>query len=424
MKYVSTRGNSAAVTLAEAIVHGLAPDGGLYVPETMPRLDAEALRGASQTEVGVAVLNAFRGPTDPDASSAIERAFRDEVRLARLDDTTQLLELYWGASAAFKDYGAQFLGVYLPQCHRAVHPQGGRVTVMVATSGDTGGAVAAAFWRKRDVDVFVLYPHGRVSPRQEHQLCAWGENVQAIAVNGSFDECQALVKAAFSDPYWTEGRFLTSANSINIGRLLPQVVYYAWASLQHATPPSFIIPTGNLGNALACIWARELGFPIGEVVLATNANPTLQQYYDTGEYSGRASIATLANAMDVGAPSNMERVAHLYPTHAAFKSALHVVSTDDDTIAAMIAIAAQTMGRVLDPHTACAMHARASLHDADGHWIVVATAHPAKFETIVEPLVGAEVPLPPALAETLNRATANVRIEPTLDALRLVQPPS
>lgn len=420
MRYVSTRGNSPAVSLAQAIVHGLAPDGGLYVPEEMPRIDADSLRGGSQVEVGHAVLNAFRGPSDPDATAAIEHAFRDPVRLEQFDQDTQFLELYWGASAAFKDYGAQFLGKYLPACHRAVHPAGGRVTVMVATSGDTGGAVAAAFWRVPNVDVFVLYPHGRVSPRQEHQLCAWGENVQAIAVNGSFDECQALVKAAFTDPHWTDGRFLTSANSINIGRLLPQVVYYAWASLQHPTPPSFIIPTGNLGNALACIWAKELGFPVGDIVLATNANPTLLHYYESGDYQGRPSIRTLANAMDVGTPSNMERLQRLYPTHAAFTGAVRVVSTDDETIAATIALVAKSSSRILDPHTACAMHARATLHDHAGPWILAATAHPAKFETIVEPLIGREVPLPPALTEILRRAVSNVRIEPTLDALRAV----
>ncbi len=418
MSYISTRGNSPAVSLAEAIITGLAPDGGLYVPAQMPRIDARALAGATQVEVAQAVLGAFRDERSPPTDAAIAHAYRDAVRLADVGDDTHVLELYWGASAAFKDYGAQFLGEYMPACHKTVNPDGGRVTVMVATSGDTGGAVAAAFWGKPDVDVYVLYPEGRVSDRQEHQLCAWGDNVQAIAVRGSFDECQALVKGAFRDPFWTEGRFLTSANSINVGRLLPQVAYYAWASLQFETAPSFVVPTGNLGNGLACMWARELGFPIGDIVLATNANRTLLDYYATGEYAGRASVTTLANAMDVGDPSNVERARHLYPTHAEFASNLSVARVEDDTIREVIAAGESTWGRVFDPHTACAIHVREQLDG--GPWVVAATAHAAKFESIVEPLVGHEIELPPALGEILERPTHSLAIDATAAALRSV----
>ena len=418
MSYISTRGQAPPATLAEAIVAGLAPDGGLYVPDEMPTVDAASLRGATQTEVAQAVLRAFRDDGSPDTDAAIAHAYRDEVRLADVGRDTHVLELYWGASAAFKDYGAQFLGEYLPACHRVVHPEGGRVTVMVATSGDTGGAVAAAFWRKPGVDVFVLYPQGRVSARQEHQLCAWGDNVRALAVRGSFDECQALVKGAFRDPFWTEGRFLTSANSINVGRLLPQVCYYAYASLQFDDAPSFVIPTGNLGNALACIWARKIGFPIGRIVLATNANRTLLDYYESGRYEGRASVETLANAMDVGDPSNMERARWLFGDHARFVEELTVVRVEDDAIRDAIARGPADWGRVFDPHTACAIHVREKLEG--GPWVVAATAHPAKFESIVEPLVGHTVELPPALSEILERPASNVVIDPTAEALRSV----
>lgn len=419
MNYVSTRENSPAVSLAEAIVTGLAPDGGLYVPEVMPKLDAALLRGASQVDVGRTVLAAFVDEASPDAGDAIAHAYRDPVRLSPCGYDTSVLELYWGASAAFKDYGAQFLGEYLPACHRRMHGEGSeRVTVMVATSGDTGGAVAAAFWRKPDVDVYVLYPQGRVSARQEHQLCAWGENVQAVAVRGSFDDCQRLVKGAFADPFWTTGRFLTSANSINIGRLLPQVVYYAWASLQFDEAPSFVVPTGNLGNALACLWARELGFPIDRIVLATNENETLLEYAETGVYRPRPSVPTLANAMDVGDPSNMERVRCLYPGYDAFVRHLSVVAVNDETIREVIATGEQRWGRVFDPHTACAIWARDQFDG--GPWVVAATAHPAKFESIVEPLVGHVIELPPALAEILERPASHLLIDATADALRTI----
>ena len=422
MRYVSTRGAAPAVGLAEAIVAGLAPDGGLYVPDEMPRIDPAPLRGATQIEVGQAILRAFTTNSDPSPADAIAHAYETPVALTRCRDDTHVLELYWGASAAFKDYGAQFLGEYLPKCHAHLHPDGGRVTVMVATSGDTGGAVAAAFWKKPSVDVFVLYPDGRVSPRQEHQLCAWGDNVRSIAVRGSFDDCQALVKGAFTDPHWSDGRFLTSANSINIGRLLPQVVYYAWASLQFESTASFVIPTGNLGNALACMWARQIGFPIGRIVLATNANRTLGDYYESGVYEGRSSIATLANAMDVGDPSNMERARILYPTHERFVASVDVYSVGDEAIREEIREGEVRWGRVWDPHTACAIHVRESL-DA-GPWVVAATAHPSKFETIVEPLIGHVVDLPPALASILERPMRKEVIEATASDLRGVETPA
>lgn len=424
MKYVSTRNpTDTGISLAEAVVAGLAPDGGLYVPEEMPTIDAEALVGKDQPTVGRAVLAAFRDEASHDCGPAIEHAYQWPVKLEEIGEptpkhgATAILELYWGPSSAFKDYGAQFLASYMPG---GLEP-GQRVTVMVATSGDTGGAVAAAFHRKLNVDVYVLYPDGRVSARQEHQLCCWGDNVKAIAVRGSFDDCQRLVKGAFKDDFWTRGgRFLTSANSINVGRLLPQVVYYAWSSLEyrrrHGAAPSYIVPTGNLGNALACVWARQIGFPIERIVLATNANETLADYYRTGEWGPRESIPTLANAMDVGDPSNMERLRALYPDHASFVANIHVETVTDDEIEEVIRNGESEWGRVFDPHTACAIRARERLGGA--HWICAATAHPAKFETIVEPLVGHEVDLPPALAALMDRPTTKVTIEPSAEELR------
>ncbi len=424
MKYVSTRNRDAeGVSLAEAIVTGLAPDGGLFIPDSMPSMSTERLVGASQAEVARAVLSAFRDDASPDPSAAITAAYEWPVRLAEIGENTAVLELYWGPSSAFKDYGAQFLAGYMPSALESLGRAGDRLTVMVATSGDTGGAVAAAFWRKPGIDVYVLFPEGRVSARQEHQLCCWGDNVRAIGVRGAFDDCQRLVKGAFADPFWTEGRFLTSANSINVGRLLPQVTYYAWSSLdyreRHGATPGFVVPTGNLGNALACVWARELGFPVGDIVLATNANETLVDYYDHGNWAPRESVPTLANAMDVGNPSNMERLFALFEDHAAFRANLHVERVDDDTIREVIADGIERWGRVFDPHTACAVEARTRV--GGDHWILAATAHPAKFETIVEPLVGRTIELPPALVELLERPTSKVTIDASAEALRGVE---
>lgn len=413
MKYVSTRGGAPAVDLSAAILAGLAPDGGLYVPESMPQVDVDAIpMDASAQQIALAVFEAFGAE---GAARAAEAAFGIPIELVDVGRGTHVMELYWGPSSAFKDFGAQFLASWFADQHL---PE--PVTVLVATSGDTGGAVAAAFWRKPNVEVFVLFPKGRISDRQAHQLTCWGDNVHAFAMRADFDACQRIAKQSFGDPFWSEGRHLTSANSINIGRLLPQAAYYAVASLryarEHGRQPNFVIPTGNLGNALACIWAKEIGFPIGDIVFATNANETLLDYWESGEWEPRASVATLANAMDVGNPSNMERLFHLVPDHAEFGRRFRVFEVGDDTIREVIAAGEERWNRVWDPHTACAIWAREQLEGED--WVVVATAHPAKFETIVEPLVGHTVDVPPALAESLSRPTRVVEIDADADQLK------
>ena len=418
MTFLSTRGQAPTISLRAAVTAGLAPDGGLYVPEAMPRIDlasgpAPLRRETDIQTIARAVVGAFGGN---DTGAAVDAAFSWPLPLIDIGRDTAVLELYWGPSAAFKDFGAQFLGAYMSE------QRSQRLAVLVATSGDTGGAVAAAFHGKPDTDVYVLYPKGRVSARQEQQLTCWGDNVTAIAVRGTFDSCQRLVKQAFGDPAFTRDRALTSANSINIGRLLPQVAYHAVASLhylqRHGQEAGFIVPTGNVGNALACLWAQEMGFPIREVVLVTNANRTILDYRDTGTWQPRDAIATLANAMDVGAPSNMERLFHLMPEAERFAASIPVFSVADETIRRVIADGERDWGRVFDPHTACAMAAREQL--SRGHWVVAATAHPAKFETVVEPLVGHAVELPPALAELMDRPTEHQEIAPDLDELRLL----
>ncbi len=294
----------------------------------------------------------------------------------------------------------------------------------MATSGDTGGAVAAAFDGRPGMRVVVLFPDGRVSDRQAHQLSCWSDNVLSLRVAGSFDDCQTLVKAALGDKTLSHSYRFSSANSINIGRLLPQASYYAYASLAHyrahGDRPGFIIPTGNLGNALACIMAREMGLPIGPIVLATNANRTIPDYFESLEWLPRASLQTLASAMDVGNPSNMERLRGLIGEAGVLRERMGVRSVDDAEIEEEIRTSFGDFGFAVCPHTATAV---STWRDMDTttrdacYWILVATAHPAKFETIVEPLIGGEVALPADLAAILERPSRSQLIEPTLDAL-------
>jgi threonine synthase len=259
-----------------------------------------------------------------------------------------------------------------------------------------------------------------VSPRQEKQLTAWGGNVRAFAVRGDFDACQRLVKAAMADPGIRAARRLSSANSINVGRLLPQMVYYAWASREylrrHGAEPGFIVPTGNLGNAMAAMWARRVGMPIREVVLATNANRAVTAFTAGDAWAPQPTIATLATAMDVGNPSNMERVLHLFGGEDPCRGALRAELVSDDEIRRVIRDGVESWGEVWDPHTATAVAVRERIGGAD--WVLVSTAHPAKFEGIVEPLIGREIPIPPDLQRLLDQPSHAEEIEPTLDAFR------
>jgi len=332
-----------------------------------------------------------------------------------------LLELYHGPTAAFKDVGAGFLAACLSRLEGDVESP---LTILVATSGDTGGAVAAAFDQRPGMRVAVLFPDGRVSERQEHQLCCWSDNVISLKVNGTFDDCQALVKEAMADPELTGLHRFSSANSINIGRLLPQSTYYADASLRHfrrsGNKAGFIIPTGNLGNAFACIMAREMGLPIGPIVLATNANKTIVDYFESLTWLPRASLQTLASAMDVGDPSNMERLRSLIGEADVLRDQLGVASVSDDEIKVAMRQDFEEFGFATCPHTATATHVWRQM-DADlaeqNDWILVATAHPAKFETIVEPLIGETLALPPELEAILSRPARFEAIEPNLPAL-------
>jgi threonine synthase len=416
VQYISTRDATRTVGIREALEAGLAPDGGLFVPDHFPKFRAEDFRaGLSLAEFAPIVLAPFFG-TDSELSTALPEicrsAFNFPTPIFRVPGEGHsgdfILELYHGPTCAFKDVGARFLaGVMTLKQDNKV-----KRTVIVATSGDTGGAVAAAFHRKPDIEVVILYPKGMVSPRQEHQLCAWGDNVRAFEVKGTFDDCQRVVKEALGSTATASAasasnRKWLSANSINLGRILPQMTYYAWASLERfrkngGVAPGFIVPSGNLGNSLAAVWAKKAGFPIGKVVLALNSNRGVADYLQSGVLKAARAVPTLANAMDVGNPSNLERLRSLYPDVGVLREVVEAFSFSDQEISNEIRGSEREWGQILCPHSAVATLARRRL-PAGGEWIMVATAHPAKFETIVEPLIGKKVELPAALREILKR---------------------
>jgi threonine synthase len=427
MQYLSTRNPDHRVPLAQAIAQGIAPDGGLYVPETFPHFVPHQFSDVSEMpEVGERLLTPFaEGDALQSELGAICReAFNFPTPLVNLENapsSASVLELFHGPTSAFKDYGARFLAATLARIRRGA-PK--KLTILVATSGDTGGAVAAAFHRRPEFNVVVLYPKGQVSPRQAQQLACWGDNVRTFSVRGTFDDCQRIVKEAFLDPALAETHQLSSANSINVGRLLPQMVYYAKAGLElwrsTGKRANFIIPAGNLGNSLACIWARHVGLPIGEIVLATNANQTVTEYLRTGEWLPQSSVQTLASAMDVGNPSNMERLRSLHPDFEELQGQLGASSVDDIEIRATIRRDSHELRQVWCPHTATAakVFRRLLSRGAKGHWVIVSTAHPAKFNEVVEPQIGYEVDVPPSLAALLALPPQEQEIEPTLTALR------
>ncbi|WP_397572025.1 threonine synthase [Silanimonas sp.] len=411
MRFVSTRGASPALPFGAALGAGLAPDGGLYVPERLPRLDArdvEAIPDGRLADTLAALLRPLLG-NDPlaarlDALCAEAASF--EVPLVPLRGSgDHLLELFHGPTAAFKDLAARFLAASLSSLRA---PDAPIQTVLVATSGDTGAAVGAAFHGREGFRVLILYPDGKVSPAQAHSLGAFGGNVRALRVTGSFDDCQRLAKQALGDAALRAEVPLLTANSISLGRLLPQMGYYAMHALRfqrrHGRPLGFIVPSGNLGNAVAALIARTTGLPIGEVVLATNANPTLSEFFDGAPYRGRDAIPTLANAMDVGAPSNVERLFWLAGgDEAAARSLIRVQRVDDARIRATVAAAEARHGVAPCPHTACGLAVLEDLRAAGDtrDWAVAATAHASKFLDVVGPLLSSAPVVPAAFAALL-----------------------
>lgn len=424
MGWTSTRGGAPPVTFREALFAGLAPDGGLYLPERIDPLPEAGIAELSGgvAEVGTAVAAHLIG--DEIARDALAAAIGDaldfDIPLVPVGPV-EALELFHGPTFAFKDVGARVMARLVAHFVARDGGAAGAATILAATSGDTGSAVAQAFAGVAGTRVVVVYPDGQVSDVQEAQFATLGGNVRAVAVEGTFDDCQALVKAAFSDRALARAAALTSANSINVGRLLPQVFYYAWGALQR---PGAVwsVPSGNFGNLTAGLIAKRLGFPIARFVAATNVNDVVPKYLLSGAYAPRASVRTIANAMDVGAPSNFERIRALYRDSVdRLRVDVQGAAFDDARVTRTIADVHARHGYVLDPHSAIAWlgldEAMQPAGDVRLHGIFAATAHPAKFRETVEPAIGAPVGLPPALREALARPRRVSRIPPTLAAL-------
>jgi threonine synthase len=407
LRFLSTGGEAPAVSLEEALFAGPAPDGGLYVPETLPRIQPPAA-GASFTDTALSVARALFEEDVP--REALEEIVRDgldfEIPLVPVEEGVYSLELFHGPTLAFKDVGARFMARLLLHFLRR---RGRDVTVLVATSGDTGSAVASAFYRLEGTRVVVLFPRGKVSALQQKLFTTLGGNVSALGVEGTFDDCQRMVKQAFADREIPSIRSLVSANSINVGRLLPQTFYYFYISsrIEGGAPLLVATPSGNFGNLTAGLIAKRMGFRADKFVAATNVNDVVPGYLAGGTYRPRPSVATLSNAMDVGDPSNWARIQWLYrgSLEEIRRDLLGSAHTDEETLGAMRDLYRRT-GYVLDPHSAVAylgaLHGMTNQRNRPTA-LFLSTAHPAKFQETVERAIQSKIDLPPALAQALDR---------------------
>ncbi|MBI1875201.1 MAG: threonine synthase [Acidobacteria bacterium] len=433
MRFVSTFGHGPAVSFRRALFEGLAPDGGLYVPDHIPRLAPDFLAHLSKTPLDVIATEVLRLFLHDDISEPRLRelacdALSFPIPLVDVDkrnaSDVMALELFHGPTLAFKDVGARTMARLMEHFHEG-DTERGPVTVLVATSGDTGGAVADAFYGLSGFQVVVLYPDGQVSPIQEVQFTTLGGNVLAVAIQGSFDDCQRLVKQAFLDATLRERMRLTSANSINVGRLLPQIIYYVHlvARLPPEHRPVVVsVPSGNLGNLTAGLIAMRLGVAIDRFVAATNTNDVMPEYLRTGRFTPRQSRQTLSSAMDVGDPNNFQRIQTMYGGDVeALRVDLDGAGYDDGQVKATIAEVHRRCGYLMDPHSAVgylALSAALDRHGRPATGIFLATAHPAKFAPIVEAIVGQPVAVPDRLRQQLSRPRQMTKLAPDLGALR------
>jgi len=422
VRYISVLGKSPSVSFRGAVFHGLAPDGGLYVPEEIPPLPMPSViddRDADLADTGVVALAPFVGDIDAEVlRQVVQRALSFPVPLVHLRANLYLLELFHGPTLAFKDVGARFmaemLGYFLEQ-------EQDHLTIIVATSGDTGSAVAHGFYDVPRIRVFILYPSGKISRLQELQMTTLGKNIHAVEVDGTFDDCQRLVKETFLRTEITSRIHVTTANSINVGRLLPQISYYLWglSQLRHRfgirEHPAVVVPSGNLGNLTAAMYARAMGAPIGQCVAATNINDVLPQFLRTGRMTPRPSVRTQSNAMDVGNPSNFARLQHLFRNDNALRGAIQGERVTDEETFQEIRRTFDETGTILDPHTAVGVKVARQIQE---HWsgpvIVPATAHPAKFPDVMRQALGQTIPIPPPLADALEKQKQTTRIGPEM----------
>jgi threonine synthase len=417
MRYRSTGQKAALTSLRGAVLRGLAPDGGLYMPAEIARRSPEELeefRALPFTEVCFRVVKPFASPDVPEDVlwQIVSEAINFPVKLVSLSPGLHILELFHGPTLAFKDFGARFMARLMGYFVRGEDRQ---LTVLVATSGDTGSAVAHGFLGVPGIRVVILYPSKRISEAQEKQFTTLGENITALEVNGTFDDCQRLVKQAFADEQLNRLAFLTSANSINIGRLLPQMFYHvaAYRQLPVASTPLVVsVPSGNFGNLTAGIFAKRIGLPVARFIAATNSNDVVPRYLSSGQYQPRPALATYSNAMDVGNPNNFPRLLDLCRGRLEYlrREVWGHGADDRETLAEMKAVW-ERHRYIADPHTAVGIlgwEAYRREHREPLQGLVLATAHPAKFAEIVEKAVGSAPPLPDRLAAYLKRPKLSV----------------
>ncbi|GHV41179.1 threonine synthase [Spirochaetia bacterium] len=455
MRYFSTRNKGQGVSFAAAALTGIAPDGGLFVPEEIPSYSGgvkNSLGNMDFCDIAFETIRPYVNPEIPDSvlEEIVHSAYPFSAPLVAVGDRL-VLELFHGPTAAFKDFGARFMARAFSYLRRGEDKP---LKILVATSGDTGGAVADGFYGVEGISVTVLYPRGRVSPLQERQIAGLGGNISALAVEGSFDDCQRLVKAALGDESLRKRLTLSSANSINVSRLIPQAVYYAAAAGKAfagktdpdgaATPRAvgnggfaagdfgvragqavtLVVPSGNFGNLTAGLYAMKMGAPVRGFIAATNANKTVPDYLESGNYEARLSQATISNAMDVGAPSNFERMAAHF-SWDEMKRIIRGVSVSDAETRETIAGVYRESGYFLDPHSAVGWKAADKLFTQGligkgpgncGPLAILSTAHPAKFAETVEPITAA-VPVPPSLAKAMERKVESRTIPADVSAL-------
>jgi len=424
LRYRSTSRKAPLTSLRGAVLRGLAPDGGLYMPVEIARQSPEELedfRGLPFTEVCFRVVRPFATPDVPEEVlwQVVSEAINFPVKLVSLSPGLHILELFHGPTLAFKDFGARFMARLMGYFVRGeTRP----LTVLVATSGDTGSAVAHGFLGVPGIRVVILYPSKRISEAQEKQFTTLGENITALEVTGTFDDCQRLVKQAFSDAELNKHVWLTSANSINIGRLLPQMFYHvaAYRQLPVASVPLIVsVPSGNFGNLTAGIFAKRIGLPVAKYVASTNANDVVPEYLRSGEFCPRPAAATLSNAMDVGNPNNFPRLLDLCRNRLEYlqKEIWGHGATDEETLAAMKMLH-DKFGYITDPHTAVGVlgwEAYKREHPEPAQGLVLATAHPAKFADVVRKAIGIAPPLPDRLAAYLKRDKLSLPISSSYD---------
>lgn len=418
MKYLSTRNSELRYSFGDAVIKGLADDGGLFLPEFIPVLPDSFFKNIDKlsfTEIAFEIASKFIDDiSEDDTRGIVEEAINFPAPVVPLNGNFSILELFHGNTCAFKDFGARFLAGALSHYLKKREQ---RCTILVATSGDTGSAVASGFYGKDNIDVIILYPSGKVSRIQEQQLTTFGKNITAYEIDGVFDDCQRLVKTAFLDKELTDNYFLTSANSINIGRLLPQSFYYvnAWKQVKDKEKEVvFVVPSGNLGNLTSGILAKTFGLPVKYFVSALNRNDIFKKYLDSGSFTPVPSIPTISNAMDVGNPSNLERISYIFKNDMdLLRQNIHAYSFDDEQTKAAINSVHEAFGYVFDPHGAVGYLAAKEDYEkfnSDSEYIILETAHPAKFLEEVKDTEKFTVEMPERLAAFLKKEKESVKV--------------